>query len=48
MAGVKTEIPVTRNTPLAQLAEHDDRLLRRVVPPKDTVKAPVATFDASL
>jgi len=37
-----------RAVPLDALSEHADQALRRIVPPAETLKAPVATFDASL
>lgn len=37
-----------RHVPLDRLSEHAEQTARRIVPPADAVKAPVATFDASL
>ena len=46
--GQTTAVADVRAVPLDRLSEHADRALRRVVPPAETLKAPVATFDASL
>lgn len=48
VARAVTVVADVRSVPLDRLSEHADRALRRVVPPADTLKAPVATFDASL
>lgn len=46
--GQTTTVADVRRVPLEQLSEHSDLSLRRVIPPAQTMKAPVATFDASL
>lgn len=43
-----TAVANVKHIPLDRLSEHADRMLRRIVPPADTLKAPVATFEASL
>ena len=43
-----TQVADVRAVPLDALSEHADQALRRIVPPAETLKAPVATFDASL
>lgn len=43
-----TQVPNVRHVPLNQLADLADPVLRRIIPAKGAVKAPVATFDASL
>ena len=45
---VATAVTDVRRVPLEQLSEHSDLSLRRVIPPAHAMKAPVATFDASL
>lgn len=49
---ISTRIPDLRSVPLRSMAMDKasdmDQTLRRVVPRADTVKAPVAAFDASL
>ncbi|MFL6114461.1 MAG: hypothetical protein ACJ786_24345 [Catenulispora sp.] len=43
-----TAVADVRAVPLEQLSQNADRSLRRIIPPAETLKAPVAAFDASL
>lgn len=45
---VRTAVANVRHVPLKRLAESGLTGLRRVIPPADTTKLPVAAFDASL
>lgn len=43
-----TAVVDVRGVSLDKLSHNTAQSLRRIVPPADTLKAPVATFDASL